>query len=125
MALKSELFAGDAKLEAAAISNPAHVVPGAVGPHVRKLQIALRRLDKATIDRGEIAAQRYGPSTAAAVLKYKQSRTIVNRSYQSSADNIVGIMTMARLDSDLAKFEADNPRELVAMRPFRCSVGSS
>ena len=29
MALKSKLFRGDAKLEAAAVSNPAHITPGA------------------------------------------------------------------------------------------------
>ena len=49
MALRSKLFSGDTKLEAAAISDPAHIVPGAVGPHVGKIQQALIKLDGAAI----------------------------------------------------------------------------
>ena len=35
------LFAGDPKLEAAAVSDPAHIKKGAIGDHVRKIQVAL------------------------------------------------------------------------------------
>jgi peptidoglycan hydrolase-like protein with peptidoglycan-binding domain len=97
MALQSKLFRGDPKLEAAAVSDPAHVVPGAKGPHVAKIQRALNELDGAGLD--EDGA--YGPATAAAVLAYKQARDIVNRSRQSQADNIVGTMTMASLDGEM------------------------
>jgi hypothetical protein len=96
MALRSNLFRGDAKLEAAAVSHAAHIVPNAAGEHVRKIQHAL-------IDASELEAKRYGPSTAKAVLAYKTRRNIVNRSYQSQADNIVGIMTMAALDKEISE----------------------
>lgn len=99
--LKSYLFSGNSRLERCLISDPAHVVPGEVGPHVRDIQIALIYLDGCTIDDAELAAMRYGPSTAAAVLAYKKSRQIINRAYQTSADNIVGKMTMASLDQEM------------------------
>jgi peptidoglycan hydrolase-like protein with peptidoglycan-binding domain len=68
MALQSQLFRGDTKLEAAAVSDPAHILPGAKGPHVGKIQFALTELDDADITQDSI----YGPETAAAVLSYKQ-----------------------------------------------------
>ena len=46
MGLQSKLFRGDPKLEAAAVSNPAHIVPGAIGDHVRKIQKALITCDE-------------------------------------------------------------------------------
>lgn len=98
MALKSQLFRGDAKLEAAAVSHPAHIAPGARGDHVRKIQRALNLLENAGLDPDGI----YGQRTADAVLSYKQKREIINRSYESQADNIVGIMTMAALDAEVA-----------------------
>lgn len=101
MALKSQLFRGDPQLEAAAVSNPAHIVPGARGEHVRKIQRALNLLEDAGLDPDGI----YGQATADAVLAYKQKRDIVNRSYETEADNIVGIMTMAALDSEVAARE--------------------
>jgi len=101
MALRSKLFAGDPKLEAAATSDAAHITQGAVGEFVRKIQMALRQLDYATID----GDRRYGPATAAAVLAFKQKRDIVNRSYQSQADNVVGKMTMATLDAEMVEAE--------------------
>jgi hypothetical protein len=110
MSLQSKLFRGDPKLEAAAVSNPAHIVPGAVGPHVAKIQQALIQLDGATIAGNELAASSYGPSTADAVLSYKKKRDIINRSYQSQADNIVGVMTMAALDREMS----DGPAASVA-----------
>jgi peptidoglycan hydrolase-like protein with peptidoglycan-binding domain len=97
MALQSRLFRGDPKLEAAASSDPDHITPGAKGSHVGKIQQALIQLDNADIDQdGD-----YGPATAAAVLAYKQKRNIVNLTYQTQADNIVGKMTMAALDLEL------------------------
>jgi hypothetical protein len=35
------LFAGDPKLEAAAVSDPAHIKKAAIGDHVRKIRVAL------------------------------------------------------------------------------------
>ena len=101
MALQSRLFAGDPKLEAVAVSDPAHIQQGATGEHVRKIQVALTRLDAAII----ATDGQFGPATAAAVLAFKRKRDIVNRSYQSQADSIVGRMTMAALDREMADAE--------------------
>jgi peptidoglycan hydrolase-like protein with peptidoglycan-binding domain len=102
VALQSQLFRGDPKLEAAALSDQAHVTPGAVGPHVSKVQQALIELDGARIDQDGV----YGPATAAAVLAYKRHRNIVNRSYQTDADNIVGKMTIVALDQEMQDNES-------------------
>ena len=40
MALQSSLFRGDPKLEAAAVSDQAHITLGATGPHVKKIQLS-------------------------------------------------------------------------------------
>lgn len=101
MSLQSQLFRSDPKLEAAAVSDPAHILPGAVGQHVAKIQQALIILDEIIIDSGELQSSRYGSSTANAVLSYKKKRNIINRSYQTQADNIVGIMTIKSLDSEM------------------------
>ena len=101
MALQSKLFRGDLKLEAAATSDPAHIVPGAKGEHVRKIQVALIKIDGAAINQDGV----YGPATAAAVLAYKKKRNIVNRSYQTQADNIVGKMTVVALDKEMREKE--------------------
>ena len=55
---------GDPKLEAAAVSNSAHISPGAVGAHVAKIQRALIILDSANLSEDGV----YRPTTAAAVL---------------------------------------------------------
>ena len=49
----------------------------------------------------EIVAELYGPTTAKSVLAYKTRRHIINRAYQSTADDIVGKMTIAQLDREL------------------------
>jgi hypothetical protein len=124
MALNSKLFKGNTKLEACAVSNPAHIIKGAVGEHVSKIQTALIRLDGASIDSAELKALRYGASTAGAVLKYKQKRAIINRSYETTADDIVGIMTMARMDHEMVALQR-NDSLLVTVETFRCSVAES
>ena len=105
MALTSKTFRGDVKLEACLVSDPAHIVIGASGDHVATLQAALLILDGAKIDRPETTAKRYGQSTAAAVLAYKTKRRIINFTYQTKADNIVGKMTVAALDQEMLLFE--------------------
>jgi peptidoglycan hydrolase-like protein with peptidoglycan-binding domain len=101
MALNSHLFRGDGALEACLAQNSAHITSGARGSHVTKIQSALIDLDEAVIDQDELGRKIYGPSTAAAVLAYKQKRSIINRSYQSSADDIVGKMTIKAMDDEL------------------------
>jgi peptidoglycan hydrolase-like protein with peptidoglycan-binding domain len=105
MALKSRLFDGDPKLAACLIQDAAHIKQGATGDHVAKIQTAVSRLDGYTIAFDEVKQRLYGPSTAAAILAYKQKRKIINRAYQTQADNIVGKMTIASLDSEIAALE--------------------
>jgi hypothetical protein len=101
MGLQSRLFKGDPALEACLIEDSAHITRGAVGAHVGRIQTALALLDGLQIDPSETAADSYGPSTAAAVLRYKTKRNIINFSYQTQADNIVGKMTIASQDQEM------------------------
>ncbi len=113
MGLRSELFKGDPKLEACLVDNTAHISTkkNFVGAHVEKIHTALIRIDPTLrIEPSELAAKTYGPSTAAAVLAYKRSKSIINFSYQTAADDIVGRMTIDRLDRDMA----DSQSRLVA-----------
>jgi hypothetical protein len=97
MALQSKLFSGDAKLEAAAILDPAHILPGASGPHVVKIQQALIQVAGAAITANGF----YGPETAAAVADFKHSQKPPILNFAGKIDNIVGIKTMAALDAAL------------------------
>jgi len=103
--LLSKLFRGDTRLQACLQYDQSHVAPGSVGEFVSRIQTALMLLDELTIDAPEISAKRYGVSTARAVLSYKTARNIVNRSYQTKADNIVGKMTIASLDQEMLQRE--------------------
>ena len=105
MALSSRLFSGNRALEACATQGSAHVTRGADGDHVAKIQFALFTLDGLVIDRTELVSQQYGRSTAAAVLAYKQKRQIINPSYQTAPDDIVGKMTIASLDNEMRVLE--------------------
>jgi peptidoglycan hydrolase-like protein with peptidoglycan-binding domain len=116
MPLQAQLFADDPRLQACLTQDPAHVTPGSVGDHVSRIQTALILLDDLRIDAEEIAGRRYGPSTAAAVLKFKQKRTIVNRAYQTQADNIVGKMTIAALDNEMLQRERGQPAVVTVTR---------
>jgi peptidoglycan hydrolase-like protein with peptidoglycan-binding domain len=112
MPLQSILFRGNARLEDCLVRDPAHVVLGDIGPHVVLLQDALRAIDGLNID-----PKRYGPSTAAAVLAYKKKRQIINRTYQSTEDNIVGKMTLKSLDDELVILQGrTQPSSLVSTR---------
>jgi hypothetical protein len=101
MGLQSPIFRGVRALEACLLYHSAHIVQGAVGDHVSKIHTALFILDKVSVSAKELATKRYGPSTAAAVLAYKRKRKIINWSYQTQADNIVGKMTIAAMDKEL------------------------
>ena len=126
MALKSALFRNDAKLEACLTRDSAHITQEASGDHVAKIQTAVSRLNGYTIAFEEIREMRYGPSTAAAVLAYKRARNIVNRNYQTQADNIVGKMTIAALDQEIAVFEKWRVHRLLCdrlARRYQCFGG--
>jgi hypothetical protein len=109
MPLQSQLFKGDRALEACAVQDSAHIQLGAFGQHVGKIQTALFLLDRLDINAGELSATRYGQSTADAVVSFKKKRGIINRSYQTQVDNIVGKMTMAALDKEILAQENAAP----------------
>jgi len=110
MPLRSKVFRNDRALEECLVRDAAHIVTGATGPHVSKVQTAVTLLDHSEIDPAEIAGKRYGRSTAAAILAFKSKRGIINRAYQSQADDIVGKMTIAALDNGM--FELENKPDL-------------
>lgn len=105
MPLTSRLFSGDARLEACLTQDSAHLTPGTKGEFVGKVQAALEHIDELRIDETELATDTYGPSTTNAVLAYKKKRQIINRSYQKTEDNVVGKMTIERLDREMAILE--------------------
>jgi hypothetical protein len=122
MALRSKLFRDSAKLQACLVYDHAHVTPNSRGDHVQRIQRALMLLDGANISRHEMEEMRYGPSAADAVLTYKTARNIVNRSYQTQADNIVGKMTIAAMDNELLMSDQGTTIEAVAIR---CEFGQA
>ena len=96
---------GRQALEKCLQSNAGHITIGASGCHVQHIQLALKCLAPtaaANISRGEIAARTYGKTTAAAVLSYKTTHGIVNPTYQSAPDSIVGKITIFHIDASLA-----------------------
>lgn len=105
MPLRSLMLKDDLALQACMVRDQDHVVPGVKGTHVAKIQKALLLLEQASIQPGELRSRQYGTTTAEAVLAYKRKRRIINPSYQTTADNIVGKMTVARLDADLLEIE--------------------
>jgi hypothetical protein len=116
MPLKSRLFKGDPKLEACLVSHAAHVVPGAQGEHVGKIQQALVALGAGIISVDEIVSMKYGSTTVRTVLAFKgPPRNIINKAYQNSPDNIVGIMTIAALDQEFFDFENQPPLPLASI----------
>jgi hypothetical protein len=102
MPLKSNTFSGDERLEACLVKDSAHLTLGVQGEFVALVQSALIFLDELTIDEQELNSFTYGPSTAAAVLKFKKKRKIINTSYQQHEDDIVGKMTIKAMDDELA-----------------------
>ena len=112
MPLRSRTLGGNAALQACLVNDQAHVTPGAAGAHVGLIQKCLLVLEPSPIAGDELRRRTYGKTTTAAVLAYKKARNIINRSYQTQADNIVGKMTIARLDEDISKVEG--ARTLVA-----------
>jgi hypothetical protein len=105
MALVSRLFRGVPALEACLVRDSAHLTLGTVGPHIPRIQKALLLIEGVIVSSNEVTAGLYGPSTAAAVLAYKKQRKIINKSYQSQADNIVGKMTIQSLDDEVSVAE--------------------
>jgi peptidoglycan hydrolase-like protein with peptidoglycan-binding domain len=119
LALRARLFKGSSRLQGCLLHDHAHVAPGSKGDHVYRIQTALSWLDYA-VDPGELKTSAYGPSTSKAVLEYKKQRNIVNRSYQSQADNIVGKMTIAAMDKELSVMDKSSVRIATGSRCEFC-----
>jgi hypothetical protein len=107
--LVSKLFRSDPQLQACLVKDSAHVTPGAVGMHVSRIHSALFALENISAAPEELRAMRYGPSTAAAVLTFKKRRLIINYSYETQVDNIVGKMTIASMDAEMFEYENRPP----------------
>ena len=105
MPLTSKWFAGNDRCQQCAAVDAKHIAKGDSGLHVFLIQQALSLLDESRIESEEMDQWRYGASTSAAVLRYKQARNIINRSYQQQADDIVGKMTIVSLDDGMRGFE--------------------
>lgn len=114
MSLTSRWFRANRKLQRTLVSDKDHVVSGDRGEHVTLIQGALTALTGAEIADDERVSARYGRTTAAAVLKFKTARTIINFTYQTSADNIVGKMTIRALDAAMLQRERKAFRPLLA-----------
>lgn len=110
MPLVSRLFRGDKRLAACQVNDADHVLLGTKGDFVSKIQLALAELDDANISTDEILRQVYGKSTAKSVLNFKVKRQVINRSYQTKADDIVGKMTITQLDAEMARLELKGGR---------------
>ena len=109
MPLQSNLFKDDRALESCLVQDSAHIIVGATGDHVSKIHTALLMLDEVSVAPAELKTQQYGASTAAAVLAFKKRRGIINTSYQTQADNIVGKMTIAAMDKEILSKERTFP----------------
>ena len=95
--LQSAEFKDDKLLQACLVNDAAHIQQGATGPHVSKIQVALASMGYAVIE-SERTQMYYGSSTADAVKRFKSDWEIINPSYQSAPDSIVGKMTIKELD---------------------------
>jgi hypothetical protein len=87
-----------------------HIAMGAKGDHVLRIQQALTVLGEVPYTlwihfASEANAKHYGTATASTVLRYKTKRHIVNYLHERYADDIVGKMTIARLDLDMIEYE--------------------
>ena len=69
MALQSQLFRSDSKLEAAAVSDPAHVIQGAIGDHLGKIDNIVGKKTIAVLD-GEMLAKEQGGGGSRALLGF-------------------------------------------------------
>lgn len=101
MQLTSHLFRNSERLQRCLVDDRAHLTPGLLDPCVRLVQAALIALDHCPIAEEELSSSRYGPTTSQAVLAYKTARSIINKSYQVTSDNIVGKMTIRSMDEEL------------------------
>src|SRR5215469_4843406 len=115
MPLTSRMLKGDRAFESALVNDRAHITPGSRGNQVWKIQAALMIVmdPPPKIGGNELAtkAKFCGPTTTAAVLEFKRTRDIINRSYENDYP-IVGKMTVGQLDKELRNKEGGDPSPL-------------
>lgn len=117
--LSSQLFTNppNDRLERCAKNNSDHIASGSTGDHVKCIQIALNQLSKVFLKIDGI----YGPRTAAAVVAFKEAQAPpLRQTWQSVADNIVGIGTVKALDKQMRDLEsAPSPKFSRLVSPTR------
>ncbi|MBL9079626.1 MAG: hypothetical protein JNL08_19135 [Planctomycetes bacterium] len=113
------------RLDRCLVDDRAHITlrqPPERGEHVTRVHLALLTLLRNPNLGTEVARAEYGPSTAAAVLRFKRERNILNTAlHQTVPDNIVGKKTIAALDAEMAKRQLPpgrQPRLRVSPAPF-------
>lgn len=108
--LESDFFkgAGNDALEACATNDGKHIWKreNSRGPHVEKIQGALKKLGFKISDPPGV----FGDSTEKAVLAYKGPPRNILQPWQSSPDPIVGKRTIASLDNDMAELEGKHKK---------------
>ncbi|MFI6959867.1 peptidoglycan-binding protein [Nocardia sp. NPDC050408] len=109
----------DPQLENCLVSGPAHIGEGinALGEHVRRIQSALNELDDAGLEVDGI----YGGDTGDAVENYKNARHILSPG-QTTADRIVGKLTIKFLDDEVFEFENTMPPEKGLVSPTEAGL---
>jgi hypothetical protein len=113
--LRSHAFRNVPRLQACLVDDASHVPPGSKGSYVLRIQQALTVLghvprNQWSFFEKEATNEWYGPVTANVVLDYKTRHQIINRSYQTRPDNIVGKMTIRALDDEMVAYEASRLR---------------
>jgi peptidoglycan hydrolase-like protein with peptidoglycan-binding domain len=103
--LISRLLSVSPKLQKCAVDHAFHFAIGSKGADVTLIQQALVVIGNYVIAEAERKQCLYGPSTAKAVLAFKTQRQIVNLTYQTKPDDIVGKMTIVALDAEVLKAE--------------------
>jgi hypothetical protein len=110
MALTSDLFVRDQRLQDCAIRNSAHIVADEPplrrgennqGAHIALIHQALRRILPSPSFGLEEATETYGPKTAEIIRQFKAAQIppLLNKALgQKVPDNIIGIQTIAALD---------------------------
>lgn len=114
---QSEHFKGNDLIQACADKPMMHIQFGAQGDHVALIQSALKQIRErafkgdpfdvppAIAADPDINKKKFDISTRNCIQTYKNDRSIINYSYQTSADPIVGQMTIKRLDEEMAWIE--------------------
>ncbi len=101
---ESDLFngTGRSELEECKAKDSAHIFKGGKpGPHVARIQEALRKLGFTVTD----PSQTFGQSTSDAVFKFKGPPRNILQPGQKIPDRFVGKRTITQLDEEVAKLE--------------------